>query len=113
MRILFYLKALLFCSLLLTGFATFAQRQSDDAALAKQYLEKGELAKAEEIYKDLISNNERFPQLYPDYLQTLLGLKKYRDAEKLAKKAQKKFPNLPAYEVDMGLVQEAAGNKDN
>jgi TolA-binding protein len=112
MRILFYLKTLLFCGLLLVSGSVLAQQKTGDAALAKQYLEKGEFAKAEVLYKELISENDRFPLLYADYLQTLLGLKKYRDAEKLVKKAQKKFPQQPVYEVDLGVVYEASGDKE-
>ncbi|KAA9339968.1 tetratricopeptide repeat protein [Adhaeribacter soli] len=113
MRATFYLKTILFCLFLLGNYPVQAQKQTGDAALAKEYVAKGDHAKAEAIFEKLIGNNEQFPQVYPDYLKTLLALKKYRDAEKLVKKAQKKYPGMPAYEVDLGVVYAAAGNAQN
>lgn len=115
MRIPFLIKTLLFSALLCMASATYAQRQTqtDETALAREYFQKGDFAKAEAIYAKLEKDNNRFPAIYPEYLKTLLELKKYRDAEKLAKKAIKKAPDNPAYAIDLGIVLAAAGEKEN
>lgn len=114
MRLLFSYKTLPFFLLLLFGVPVLAQqRNQDNEKLAREYFEKGDYAKAEIIYEALITDNTRFARIYPEYLKTLLALKKYRDAEKLVKKTIKKVPDNPDYEIDLGLVYAAAGNTEN
>ena len=97
--------------LLCQGQAVWAQ--ADDIALAKEYFQKQEYEKAESIFEKLSRNDQAFTTIYPDYLKTLLALKQYKDAEKLVKKAIKKSPAQVNYQVDLGLVYQAAGNEDN
>ncbi|HSI89710.1 MAG TPA: hypothetical protein VK927_01275 [Adhaeribacter sp.] len=114
MRLLFNLKTIAFVALLLVSFeAPAQQRQPNDEKLAQEYFLKGDYAKAEALYSTLINDNSRFTQVYPNYLKTLLALKEYRDAEKLVKKAQRKYPDQAGFEVDLGVVYTAAGNKAN
>ncbi|KAA5546396.1 tetratricopeptide repeat protein [Adhaeribacter rhizoryzae] len=97
--------------LLLVGQGAFAQ--ADEIALAKEYFRKQEYEKAESIFEKLSRNDQVFATIYPEYLKTTLALRKYKDAEKLVKKAIKKSPDQVNYQVDLGLVYQAAGNEAN
>ncbi|WP_034256647.1 tetratricopeptide repeat protein [Adhaeribacter aquaticus] len=103
--LLLYLSLLFIC--------TSAWAQTDDIALAREYFQKQDYQKAETIFEKLSDNNQVFATVYPEYLKTLLALKKYKDAEKLVKKAIKKSPEQMAYAIDLGIVYQAAGNQDN
>ncbi|MFC5270906.1 tetratricopeptide repeat protein [Adhaeribacter terreus] len=114
MRALFCPKTIAFLLLLICSFSSVAQQKNrSEEKLAKEYFEQGAFAKAEVIYEKLIDDNARFAYVYPNYLQTLLALKKFKPAEKLAKKAMKKVPDNPDYEIDLGLVYKAAGKTED
>lgn len=87
-----------------------AQSIPEQMALAKEYLRQGEYQKAETLLSQLIEQDVQFGLVYPDYLKTLLGLRDYKEAEKLVKRAQKKYPSVPNYAVDEGKVLQAGGN---
>ncbi|MCC3156073.1 tetratricopeptide repeat protein [Hymenobacter sp. 15J16-1T3B] len=78
--------------------------------VAREYARKGEWVKAEAVYDDLPADVQMAPNVLPDYLRTLVELKKYKDAEKLARKAVKRSPNEPALGVALGAVYTAAGD---
>jgi tetratricopeptide (TPR) repeat protein len=75
-------RVLLFCFLVISCLSTvFAQ--SDELLLAKQYSANGEYQKALEIYQKLYKqDNDAY---YTSYVNTLLSLKKFDDAESTAK----------------------------
>lgn len=77
---------------------------------AREYARQGEWLKAEALYDDLPTDVQLAPNVLPDYLRTLLELKKYKDAEKLARKAVKRSPNEPALGVALGGIYTAAGD---
>ncbi|WP_207433747.1 tetratricopeptide repeat protein [Sabulibacter ruber] len=87
-----------------------AQGTPEQMALAKEYLRQSDYAKAEALFSKLIEQDVQFGLVYPDYLKTLLALRNYKEAEKLVKRAQKKYPAVPAYVVDEGRVLQAGGN---
>ncbi|SFG66003.1 tetratricopeptide repeat protein [Pontibacter chinhatensis] len=86
-------------------------QQQQDLELARQYFSQGDYAKAEELYGKLLDNDRLFHAVYPDYLKTLLAQRNYKEAEKLVKRTAKRFPDNPGYEVDLGRVYQAAGDK--
>ncbi|GHA64275.1 tetratricopeptide repeat protein [Pontibacter akesuensis] len=98
-------------ALLVLFAAPMATAQQQDLRLARQYFSQGDYAKAEALYSKMISNEQLFHMVYPDYLKTLLAQRNYKEAEKLVKKTIKQNPGNLAYEVDMGLVLQAAGDK--
>ena len=59
--------------------------QAQDEALAKQYYLNGEFDKAVIVYERLYSKKYD-DEIYENYFQSLLALKKYDEAQKLAKK---------------------------
>ncbi|GAB3542328.1 tetratricopeptide repeat protein [Pontibacter brevis] len=98
-------------SLLMLVAVPVAQAQHQDLELARQYLSQGDYDKAESLYSKLIDEQRLFNVVYPDYLKVLLAQRNYKEAEKLVKKTIKRFPGNPGYEVDLGMVHQAAGDK--
>ncbi len=100
------------CWLLCAGCltASLAQGVPEQMALAKEYLRQGDYQKAETLLAKLVEQDVQFGLVYPDYLKTLLALRNFKEAEKLVKRAQKKYPNVPNYIIDEGKVLQAAGN---
>ncbi len=89
-----------------------AQQVPEEVALARTYLQRQEYVKAEALYRKLSDDNQQFAAIYPDYFKTLLALKNYKEAGKLARKAAKKNPDIPTYAIDLGVVQLADGEKN-
>lgn len=87
------------------------QAQGNEVALAQEYYQKQDYEKASAIFKKLADKDQYFVTVYPDYLKTLLALKQYKEAEKLAKKAIKKTPDQVSYAVDLGLVYQATNQE--
>ncbi|MEJ8802538.1 tetratricopeptide repeat protein [Pontibacter sp. H249] len=94
---------------LIVTFAATAQNQ--ELQLAREYYSKGDYAKAEELYNKLIEQPRYFQAVYPDYLKVLLAQRNYKEAEKLVKKTAKRYPDMPNYQVDLGRIYQAAGDK--
>lgn len=88
----------------------YAQQGGEELALAKEYLRQNEYQKAQMLFSQLVEDEVQFGVVYPDYLKTLLALRNYKEADKLVKRAQKRFPSVPHYAVDEGRVLQAAGN---
>ncbi len=101
----------LLLSLLLLAAGPAARAQQQDLELARQYFSQGDYDKAGELYGRLIQNERLFHAVYPDYLKTLLAQRDHKEAEKLVKKTIKRFPDNPNFEVDLGRVYQATGNK--
>ncbi|HEY4650423.1 MAG TPA: tetratricopeptide repeat protein [Pontibacter sp.] len=104
-------KTYLLVTLLLVLATTIVQAQTQDLELAREYFRKGEYQKAEALYEKLVDDKRLFPVVYPDYLKTLLALRNYKEAEKLVKRTIKQNPGNYNFEVDLGLVYQAAGDK--
>ncbi|MBD1397479.1 tetratricopeptide repeat protein [Pontibacter sp. JH31] len=102
-------RLLLLLTLLLA--APCAMAQSQELALAREYFSKGEYQKAETIYSKLIDDQRLFSVVYPDYLKTLLAQNNYKEAEKLVKRTVKRYPGQVNYNIDLGIVYQAAGDK--
>lgn len=101
----------LFFTLFILGFSQITFAQVQDLELAREYFHKGEFQKAEALYERLVNDQRLFYAVYPDYLKTLLALRNYKEAEKLVKQTIKKHPGNSSFDVDLGLVYQAAGNQ--
>ncbi|WP_345104330.1 tetratricopeptide repeat protein [Mucilaginibacter panaciglaebae] len=98
---------LLFCCISI-GFA-----QSDDMALAKQFSANGEYQKALDIYQKLYkTNNEIY---FNSYINTLIFLKKFNEAESAARKMIRKHPGSNEYVITLGSIytQHSQADKAN
>ncbi|KUG05992.1 tetratricopeptide repeat protein [Solirubrum puertoriconensis] len=96
--------------LLLAAGPALGQEGGGPIASAREYARKGEWLKAEALFEGLPKDAQLAPNVLPDYLQVLLELKKYKDAEKLARRAIKKSPAEPTLGVALGGVYAAAGD---
>jgi tetratricopeptide (TPR) repeat protein len=84
--------------------------QDNELQLAMQYNANGETQKALEIYQKLYKqNNETY---YSYYVNILLNLKKFDEAESITKKLQRKHPNINQYQIMLGTIYTQQGKLD-
>lgn len=105
------MKKLLAIFLLLccTAFAAVGQNQkSQEEQLGIQYFQNGEFEKAAPMFEKVYNANPN-SYIYYYYYQTLLQLGNFKEAEKVVKKQQKKFPTTQRYKIDLGFIYESAG----
>ncbi|WP_419699865.1 tetratricopeptide repeat protein [Mucilaginibacter sp. NFX135] len=102
------MRALLNTVIIVLAMTTRLFAQDNDLQLAKQYATNGEPQKALEIYQKLYKqNNEGY---YSYYVNTLLSLKKFDEAESVVKKLVRKHPNEHQYQITLGTVYTQQGN---
>ena len=80
-------------------------------ALALDYARRGEHEKVVFLFEKLPVEEQTSPAVFPVYLTALQALKRYKDAEKIAKKAVKLHPADATYGVTLGGVYAAAGDQ--
>ncbi|HZY39521.1 MAG TPA: tetratricopeptide repeat protein, partial [Mucilaginibacter sp.] len=107
------MKGFLVCVLLTFAGLTGAFAQDNDLLLAKQFAANGEEQKALDIYQKLYKQDNE--QYFGAYLNLLLQLKKFEDAESLAKKMIRKHPGDQQYVITLGTAytQQGAVDKAN
>ncbi|MDF7812413.1 tetratricopeptide repeat protein [Hymenobacter sp. YC55] len=106
-----HLPCLLFSFLLLSAAPLQAQQEVGNVSLAKEYTRKGEFEKAAFLYSKLPSDAQTSVAILPDYLASLQGLKRYKDAEKLVKRAIRQHPEEGGYGVSLGALYAASGDQ--
>lgn len=85
-----------------------ALAQTGDLQLAQQYNLNGDQQKAFDIYQKLYKqDNENY---YSYYVNSLITLKKFDEAESITKKLQKKHPADFQYTVVLGRIYREQGN---
>jgi len=77
--------------------------------LANEYLLKGEKKKALELFQDLAKSEINTPFIYNNYINTMLDLGAFDDAQSFLKKISKKDPANIQYSLDLGFVLIRAG----
>jgi tetratricopeptide (TPR) repeat protein len=97
MKKLFFL---LIAVLLYTGI------NAQNARLAQQYYQNGEYAKAASMYQELYEQNERNNYYFDRYLNSLVALEQYGEAEKAVKKQMRKYPDDLKMYVSYGNLLE-------
>ncbi|WP_373615181.1 tetratricopeptide repeat protein [Mucilaginibacter sp. OAE612] len=102
MRALYIVIILAFC------FSGRLLAQDNELLLARQYNANGEPQKALEIYQKLYKqNNENY---YSVYVNTLLNLKKFDEAENITKKLIRRHPDDHQYAIMLGNIYTQEGN---
>ena len=104
------MRYLLLSAALLLAVPALAQGPAEGLALAREYAHRGENEKAVFLFERLKADEQTAPAVFPDYLAALQGLKRYKEAEKLAKKAVRQHPEEATYGVALGGVYQASGN---
>lgn len=100
----------LFAALMACPFGTSYGQNSNDRLVADQYFSGGEFEKAAEVY-DRLTDRDPFG-VYPNYFKCLITLKRYDDAEKLARKTGKRLPENLSYQADIAYTYELRGERD-
>lgn len=87
---------------------SFAQTQSD-IQLANEYILKGDKKKAVELYREISKNEVNAVFIYNNYLNVLLDLGEFSEAQEFVKKMLKRDPANIQYKLDAGVVMIRAG----
>ena len=95
---------------LLFFYGSIAFAQGNELQLARQYSTSGELQKALDIYQKLYKQDNDAYFMY--YLNGLLSLKKFDEAESVAKKMLRKHPSDYQYSIWLGRVYTQKGDND-
>lgn len=104
-------KAIKICFIFLAIISTlpvFAQI-NEQAAVAEQFFKNGEYEKALSIYDQLYHTKNGDQIFYQEYINTLLKLKKFDEAEKIIKK---KIRENPKYRIDLGQLYLEKGDNN-
>ncbi len=84
---------------------------AQDEALAKQYYSNGEFDKAVILYEK-VYQKKYDDEIYENYFQSLLALKKYDEAQRLSRKQSKHFEANYNYIIDQGYALIQADKKE-
>jgi tetratricopeptide (TPR) repeat protein len=103
MRFLYF-----FLLLLCTYFTGFAQSEQ----LAKNYFDRGEFGKAENIYERLVDQDPYNASFFYGLIATYQQLEKYDEAEKLLKHRVNNTANAPHFLVELGHNFELQGENN-
>ncbi|RKR81440.1 lipopolysaccharide biosynthesis regulator YciM [Mucilaginibacter gracilis] len=104
-----WLKQLCVITVLLLAGLT-AHAQMEDLELAMQYSRNGEPQKAADIYQKLYKlSNESYFQFY---FKSLIGIKKFDEAESITKKMMRKHPQDYQYNIALGNLYREKGLQD-
>lgn len=98
--------------LILFGIAStslIAQDQNE-IQLANEYLIKGEKKKALELYQELSKNENNLIFIHNNYLETMLDLGQFDDAQTYLKKNLKRDAENFQYQLDLGFLYVRSGD---
>jgi tetratricopeptide (TPR) repeat protein len=101
-----YLFGILFSFISLSGFA----QNHSDIQLANEYLLKGDKKKAIELYRDLAKNDANISLIHNNYLNALLDVGAYDEAQSYLKKILRRDPENMQYRLDVGLIYVRSGD---
>lgn len=91
--------------------AVNSKAQRTDEVLAVRFFQAGEFEKAVVIYQKLF-NQTKNAAYYDPYFTSLLNLKRYDEAEQLARRQLKTSPQNYIYSIDIGRVLMERGEKE-
>ncbi len=94
--------------LMMISFGTFAQ----ETELGMEYMKAGEYEKAKSIFQKLAKNKEIAKVIHKPYLQTLIKLKEFDEAEKFVKKQIRNSDGNAKYIIDYGRLLEIANKNE-
>ena len=87
-------------------------QNNKDIELADEYFHQQEYDKATVLYERASRNNRNIPFIYKNYLQSLIYLKNFKEADKLINKQIKLEPNNPTFQIDFAYLTEIQGRID-
>jgi tetratricopeptide (TPR) repeat protein len=87
----------------------FGQNHAD-VQIANEYLVKGDKKKALDLYKDLSRSEANIPLIHNNYLNLMVDMGAYDDAQDYLKKLLRRNPENMQYRLDVGLVYVRSGD---
>ena len=93
---------------LLLSFGLSGQNHAD-IQLANEYLVKGDKKKAMDLYKDLSRSDSNTPLIHNNYLNLMIDVGAFDEAQDYLKKVLRKDPENMQYKLDVGLVYVRSG----
>ena len=87
-----------------------AVAQDSEIRIANEYFLKGEKEKALVMYQALSKNAENIPAIHSNYLNLLLEMSKYKEAEDYMERVLRKVDDRISYRVDLGIVYIRSGD---
>jgi len=107
------MKRPLFLLLLLFSFdaARPLAAQENKELLARQYFGEQDYDKAAELYEKLAGSDPASLYLYDQYLQCLMALNRWEEADKWVRKRNRRFPDNWHYRVDIGYLLGKQGKE--
>ncbi|MEP2670737.1 MAG: tetratricopeptide repeat protein [Cyclobacteriaceae bacterium] len=100
----------LVCLLCVLPFFESQAQNRQEIQIAGEYVAKGEKEKALKVYDDLARDFVNIPLIHNDYLNLMLDLGKYKEAENYVDKLIRKLDNRVNYHLDLGLVYIKSGD---
>jgi tetratricopeptide (TPR) repeat protein len=101
--------SLILCLLCISGYKAVSQEK--EIKLAQEYVSQGEMQKAKAIYQKLAKEPANSRTVYSSYLEVLINLKEWKEAEMFIKKQIKSSPQV-IYRLDYGWLLEKQGKAE-
>ena len=102
--------------LLIPFFSIFSEialaQNHSQVFLANEYVSKGEIEKALEVYQELAKKRTNLPLIHRNYFELLISTKDFKKAGQHIRKMVRFFPGNLYYEVDRGLLYKAEGKQN-
>jgi tetratricopeptide (TPR) repeat protein len=106
------MKKVLVFILLLIGLSPSLAVAQDDTDLANEYYSNGEYDKAVALYAKVAKNRESVIYIHKNYLDAMLKLQQYDEAERYLKRQLKNYPTDGMFNVDYGALLNLQGRRE-
>jgi len=93
-------------------FSSISYAQTGSVQLANEYYRMGEVDKAMAIYESLARRSNNIPKIHQNYLNVLLDLENFKEANRYINKVLKWYPQNTNYQIDKGLVILREGKEE-
>ncbi|GIV37030.1 MAG: hypothetical protein KatS3mg032_1409 [Cyclobacteriaceae bacterium] len=90
--------------------SVYAQSDNQLVQLANEYYLKGEKQKAVELFREAARSDANIPHIHNNYLNTLVDLALYEEAQKYLARLVKKYPENINYQGDMAWMYFRSGD---
>lgn len=80
--------------------------------LADEYYQKGEIDKAQDLYKQVIKQTSNIPFIHNNYYKLLTSTEQYDEAEKYMKKVLDRYRSNDLYGIDLALLYKMQNKTD-
>jgi tetratricopeptide (TPR) repeat protein len=105
-------KVFLFIFLIFSVYGSASSQTDEKIILAQQHFLNGEYDKAKVIYEKLYKTSAYKDLIYENYVQTLLKLREYADAEQIIRKKIKEEKENFGYKINLGQLLREKGDSN-